>query len=333
MTPVTIDHALRHPDTFYASGPWSEAQTLHVAAAYSNPKRWSTRRRTFNDFRRHMAGAANVQLHVGELAYGDRPFEVTDADHPLDHQWRTSQELWHKENILNLVISRFPADWQYGAYLDGDFCMTRPDWALETIHLLQHFDFVQLFSTYQDLGPNNEPLGVRPGFAYNFARTGVAPRSYRAGAPGGGWAFRRIAFNAVGGLLDVCILGSGDSWMAYGLSGQPNNHPETHDPGEGYADAILRWQQRAAVIRKNFSYLNNHAIHYWHGSKARRGYSTRWQILRQFKFDPRTDLFRDWQGIYQLTPDKPGLRDAIRQYFASRNEDDSSLGGGERPTV
>ncbi len=333
MTPVTVDHALRHPDTFYASGPWSEAQTLHVAAAYSNPKRWATRRRTFNDFRRYMAGAGNVQLHVGELAYGDRPFEVTDASHPLDCQWRTSQELWHKENILNQVISRFPADWQYGAYLDGDFCMTRPDWALETIHLLQHFDFVQLFSTYQDLGPANEPLGVRPGFAYNFARTGVAPRSYRAGAPGGGWAFRRSAFNAVGGLLDVCILGSGDSWMAYGLSGQPNNHPETKDPGEGYADAILHWQQRASVIRKNFSYLNNHAIHYWHGSKARRGYSTRWQILRQFKFDPRTDLFRDWQGIYQLTPEKPGLRDAIRQYFASRSEDDSSLGGGERPTV
>jgi hypothetical protein len=47
--------------------------------------------------------------------------------------------------------------------------------------------------------------------------------------------------------------------------------------------------------------------------------------LADNKFDPRTDLFRDWQDIYQLTPDKPALRDAIRRYFASRNEDDPSL--------
>jgi hypothetical protein len=332
MNQQQVNHALQHPDVHYASNPWSEAATLHVASAYINPQRWDTRRQLFNNFRRDMAATANAKLYVGELAYGERPFEVTNASHAGDFQFRTTTELWHKENLLNLIISRFPSDWQYGAYLDGDMHMTRRDWALEAIHLLQHYDFVQLFSSYQDLTADQRPLGARAGFAYNYGTTGIVRRSYRDGAPGGGWAFRRSAFDAVGGLLDICILGSGDSWMAYGLAGEPNNHPETARSG-AYADAILAWQQRASVIKKNFSYLDNHAIHYFHGSKMRRGYSTRWQILLDNKFDPRTDLFRDWQGIYQLTPDKPALRDAIRRYFASRNEDDPSLMPGDRPQV
>ena len=45
-----------------------------------------------------MAASANVVLHLAELAYGERPFEVTGID-PLDIQLRTSHELWHKEKV------------------------------------------------------------------------------------------------------------------------------------------------------------------------------------------------------------------------------------------
>src|SRR5262245_60041279 len=130
MNPTTL-----HPNVYFASSKWSEEQTLHVAVPYSNPCRWRTRRSLFNDFRRSIEASANVKLYVGELAYGDRPFEVTSSDHSLDFQWRTAHELWHKENILNLVVSRFPPTWKYGAYIDGDVVMTRYDWALEAIHM------------------------------------------------------------------------------------------------------------------------------------------------------------------------------------------------------
>jgi hypothetical protein len=29
----------------------------------------------------------------------------------------------------------------------------------------------------------------------------------------------------------------------------------------------------------------------------------------------------DWQGVLQLTTDKPRLRDQVRTYFVTRNED------------
>ena len=338
MTP----HANLHKDVHEPWRQWSNEATLHVACAYSNPLRWRTRRVLMNDFRQHMQASPNVVLHAGELAYGERPFEVT-GDDPNDVQLRTSHELWHKENILNIVIQRFPADWKYGAVIDADFHMTRRDWALEAIHQLQHFDFVQLFSSYTDLSAKHTPYRVMPSFAWTLlraARPSVTPACYPygssvggPGATGGAWAFRRGAFDAVGGLLDVCILGSADWHMAFGLAGRPNPAPEANRCSRGYVEAVRRWQTRAAVLRQNIGCVENHAIHHFHGSKVFRGYGERWKILRDRDFNPEVDLVRDWQGIWQLAGNKPGLRDEIRAYFRARNEDDPGLSGGERSLV
>ncbi|MGH7839387.1 MAG: hypothetical protein ACREQC_16395, partial [Candidatus Binataceae bacterium] len=72
-----MSNYLNHPDVQRPWSEWSEGQTLHLAVAYSNPFRWRTRRILMNDFRRRATGWPNVKLYVGELAYGDRPFEVT----------------------------------------------------------------------------------------------------------------------------------------------------------------------------------------------------------------------------------------------------------------
>jgi hypothetical protein len=350
----------KHVDVHTPWRSWSEEQTLHVAVAYSNSVRWNKRRLLMNDFKEHMGASANVVLHVGELAYGDRPFEVTGQD-PNDVQLRTSHELWHKENILNLAVQRFPPDWRYGAVIDGDFHMTRQDWALEAVHQLQHYDFVQLFSSYSDLSSQHRPFRVMASFAFNYLNGG-ANASYRAmlrqaaaapygyyggqpattggkavpwaiGATGGAWAFRRSAFDAVGGLLDSCILGSADWHMAFGLVGAVDGAAELKWCSKPYVESVLRWQQRAAVLKQNIGCINNHAVHYFHGSKVSRAYGSRWRILLDNKFDPRTDISRDWQGVYQLTGNKPLLRDQIRAYFRDRNEDSPELSAQERHIV
>lgn len=361
---MSVEHFRSHPDVQSPWSEWSEAQTLHVAACYSNPFRWQTRRELANDFRRHMRQSPNVVLHMGELAYGNRPHEVTDQAHdPNDVQLRTQHELFHKENIQNRVVSSFPSGWQYGACIDADFHFSRHDWALEAIHQLQHYDFVQLFSSYTDLsgktyGTAQQPMRVTPGFAYNYIQNGyqlpdgfanggwrksgvdlgyygaVAGVKRGVGATGGAWAFRRSAFETVGGLLDICILGHGDWFMTFGLVGE--EAPDMHIDGysDDYRNQILGWQRNAARIKKNIGYVDCFAVHHFHGSKLRRGYATRDTILVGHKFAPTTDLKRDWQGIYQLnSSDKPALRDAIRQYFISRNENDPNLYGNEKTLV
>jgi hypothetical protein len=351
---------LSHPDVQRPWSNWSEDQTLHVAAAYSNPFRWRTRRELANNFRRHMAASPNVVLHMGELAYGDRPHEVT-GDYAGDVQLRTQSELFHKENIQNRIIQSFPTGWKYGCTVDADFHFTRHDWALETIHQLQHYDFVQPFSSYADLsggiyGQAQLPVRYNSGFFFNYVQNGyTVSKQYHngkvpngitdadgyegsmlvrgVGATGGALAFRRSAFDAVGGLLDRCILGHADWYMAFSLLGiePPDIHTQKYH--QTYKDYVNAWRERAQVIKKNVGYVDGHAMHFFHGSKTRRAYSSRDVILAQHQYAPYVDVFADSQGIYQMAPNKPDFRDAIRRYFLSRFEDDPNLYGSEKPLV
>jgi len=361
---------LKHPNVHRAFSQWSEEQTLHVAVAYSNPFRWRVRRELLNDFRKHMGASPNVVLHVGELAYGDRPFEVTSEENPLDIQLRTNHELFHKENLQNAIVQKgFPANWKYGACIDGDFTFVRPDWALEAIHQLQHYDFVQLFSSYMDLsgptlGTGMRPLRINNSFAYNYIQSGFRlPAGYSdggwkklkpeqvpyhggeavgvkgallpVGATGGAWSFRRSAWDTVQGMLDVCILGHGDWFMTFGLVAEQAPDVGMAKYSDGYRRIITEWQKNAIRLKKNIGYIDNFAVHHFHGSKQRRVYEKRWKLLIDNKFDPLSDLRRDWQGIYQLSGDKPALRDAIRDYFITRSEDDPTLSSAsyEKPIV
>ena len=78
---------------------------------------------------------------------------------------------------------------------------------------------------------------------------------------------------------------------------------------------VNAWKERAQAIKRNVGYTDGMALHFFHGSKTRRAYSSRDKILASHQFSPYRDIWEDDQGIYQLTPDKPSLRDDIRQYF------------------
>ena len=351
-----------HPNVNHKAIEWSAQQVLHLAIAYSNPFRWQTRRELANDFIRHMAENPNVRMHVVELAYGDRPWELTDDDN-VDHiRLRTTDVLWHKENLLNLAVRHFPADWKYGAYWDADFQMTRRDWALETIHQLQMFDWVQLFNFVQHLsgrtlpGQGHRPIRQLASFALTYVENGrTAPKGWEErirqraiaakdpnastledcyaeeykegkyifpGAPGGGWAFTRAAFDHVGGFLDKCILGSADSFMAFGLIGELKGlNWNLKQYSQGYRDTILAWQERAAEGHGNINFIDQHVIHHFHGSLSKRGYGERDNYLIKNGYNPTTDVFYDYQGVLQLTPKKPRLRDDLRTSFLERYED------------
>jgi hypothetical protein len=90
---------------------------------------------------------------------------------------------------------------------------------------------------------------------------------------------------------------------------------------QGYRNAVLAWQEQASRLNQNIGFVPGTIMHYWHGKKSTRGYFNRWEILARNQFDPVTDLRRDWQGLYQLAGNKPQLRDDLRAYFRSRQED------------
>jgi len=317
---------------------------LYVITCIFNQNRYASRYRLYQGFEKHCIDSGAVPYTV-EIALRDRHFEVTEPKHEGHIQLRTESELWYKENGGNVALSWLPEDWEYVAFVDADFLFTRPDWANETLHMLQHYDAVQMFSNLTYLDSSFQPHNQMFGFAYLHCQ-GEQPseqgpvtegcggsvvtmgtlgrRSAHRGAVGGAWAFRRAAMDKLGGLLETCILGSGDWHMAFALAGRDDVHPEMKfDAIPQYVKAIQDWRERARDLRGNIGYVNANAIHHWHGPLKNRGYNTRWQILTKNQFDPYLDLRRDWQGLISLTKHKPQLRDDIRRYFRERNEDAS----------
>lgn len=306
--------------------------SLHVVTMISNPVRYASRYRLYKEFEARVL-AAGATLWTVEVAFGERPHEVTSAANPQHLQLRTSSELWHKENALNLMIARLPSDWRYLAWVDADVQFTRPDWAMETVQQLQHYAIVQMFSECVDLASTHELVPASaggehlPGMFRQYVAGnswGNLPYSKHAGHCGYAYGIRRDAFDELGGLIDFSACGANDHHMARGLIG--NILESVHGSSSpGFKAALQAWGQRAKALRGNVGFVPGLCLHYWHGSKKKRGYTDRWKILVDSQFDPATDLRRDWQGLYQLhddgTPRMAKLRNDLRAYLRSRQED------------
>lgn len=314
---------------------------LYVVTMLENSLRWRSRYWNYWMFERECEAAGAI-LYTAEVAFGDRHFEVTQPGNPRHLQLRTNCEIWHKENALNLLIQRLPPEAKYIAWIDADIKFARPDWAQETLQLLQHYDVLQLFSHAQDVGPNYEPLSTTPGFLYKYVTDRPDPHDssypqhkpaygyYSAHSgkfwhPGFAWAAKRSALDSVGMLIDHAIVGSGDWHMATALVGQVHRSL-CSEYSKSYIQLCEQWQGRAEKhIRHNVSYLPGVVNHLFHGAKKNRAYDHRWKFLAQSGYDPSLDLKRDWQGLYQLTDRSAILRDGIRQYARMRNEDATEM--------
>jgi hypothetical protein len=314
---------------------------LYVVTMISNPVRYKSRYALYRKFA-EMMKQADVKLVTAEIAFGDRPFEITERDNIMHLQLRTIEELWHKENAINLAIQyvkQIDPDAQYIAWIDADVMPMRPvrEWIEETYHQLQHYQVVQMFETAFDLDYEHRVIGEpQVSFMSRYIKSGCVPPTRGGfwtdyyekihGHPGFSWAASIEALNALGGLIDFAILGAGDRHMALGLIGCMNQSLEMK--GKTYEKKLMQWQERAERwLKRDVGYVPGSIYHYWHGSKKDRGYTSRWKILVDNDFNPDTDIKPDAQGLLQLetwSMRQIRLRDQIRAYFRQRNEDQIS---------
>ncbi|MFO1081855.1 MAG: hypothetical protein U1E23_14650 [Reyranellaceae bacterium] len=303
---------------------------LHVVCAVANPMRWDSRLRLYRAFEAHMLDSG-VRLTTVECAYGDRDFEVADSRHVNVVRVRANgaQMIWNKENLLNLGIARLP-EAKYIATVDADVFFRKRYWAAETVHELQHHCVVQPWSDCYDLGPHDEHLAVHRSFC-RLVFDGepmqmVHKAPYRFGHPGYAWAWRRGTLDALGGLIEMAALGAGDHHMALAMIGKADRSlPGGIHPN--YRQAVMAWQERAtAHVAGNIGHVDGTIEHRWHGTKERRRYVGRWEILTRHRYDPVVDLKRNVFGVVELAGNKPGLRLDVHRYFHARDEDSNSLG-------
>ena len=320
-----------------------DRENLYVISVLTNPERYKQRTKLFKEFMGRMKNYG-VNHVVVECVQGCRPHEVTDASNPLHIQLTTNSVVWMKENLINIALSRLPANWKYAAWIDGDVDFVNPDWVEDTLHELQHAPVVQLFEHAIDLGPDHEILNKWESFGscyvkekpfkgskkewdkkkdsdegYYFGQYGEGSGEYWHS--GYAWAATREALNGFGGLIDFAIAGAGDHHIACGIIGKiMHSVPSKVHPN--YIKLLKEWEMRALrTAHKHMGFVKGTLVHYWHGKKRDRQYRGRWEILTKNQYDPTCDIHKDTQGLWVLHPSNNRLRDDLRHYFQSRNED------------
>lgn len=311
---------------------------FHVVTVISNPIRYASRYELYKTFEEDIKRKGG-RLWTVEVQTGARFHKITSSEDSSHIQlWSSSipGELWLKESMINIAIqhiTRQSPDWRYLAWVDADVRFEK-GMIEDTVHQLQHYDLVQMWSHAIDLGPNNELVQTHESFLYCYV-TGKQPSNITGaysskgqGHPGYAVAIRRDALNKIGGLIDFAILGSADRHILGALTGRVLDtvHGDMHPR---YIELLKVYQERAErEIKRNVGYVSGTIRHSWHGKKAQRGYSSRWRILVENQFNPDTDIKKDVSGLWQLVVTNPRqlkLRDDIRRYFRARNEDSIDL--------
>ncbi len=311
----------------------------HVITMVSNPVRYKSRYRLYRAFKKRIERdqARNPEhkfhFHTVEVQNGERGFAVTKAGDPYALQLRTEDELWFKENALNCLVEQnvtrnFP-DWKYIIWLDADITFHNRDWLNESIQALQTAHVIQPWSTAVDLGPCGEALNIHHSFVSSYLNGAPVWNGYTGGGhPGFAWGATRYAWESMAGLPDKAILGSGDRHLALSLVGRGEL---SFNAGvqPTYKAMVMNLQARCErYIKRDIGYVPGMLTHAFHGRKSARGYSSRWRILVDNKYNPETDVYRGANGLLRLADDTPRvirLREDIKRYFRSRSEDVNSL--------
>lgn len=336
-------HSHKHPHK-----PSADLDHFYVVTPISNPARYKRRYELYWRFK-EMCEDAGVKLITVEQAFGHRPFMVTEEGNPFHVRVRSHEELWLKENMINLGIQRachVDPKAREVCWIDADCFPVVPavHWFEETWHQLQHYEFVQMWEYLINFGPQDQPVSQpQMSFMATYAAAGhqvVKGKNVKhtlaghsgmitLGRPGLAWAANIDAINRVGGLIDFCILGSGDWHMAHGLVGAMEQWSGEFDKLSEYSKALLEWQEKAERwIKRDVGFVPVTVGHWWHGNKVNREYDKRGSILIANGYNRHTDIKYDAQGLLQLeTHDarQIRLRDQIRSYFKRRNEDSIDL--------
>lgn len=344
-------HHITNPHPFKAQADLSK---FFVVTTISNPNQYKRRYELYWKFK-EMCDCAQVKLITVEQAFGARQFMITTPDNPLHVQVRTVEQLWHKENMLNLGFERAREHRAKEiAWIDADckYSGTPREWFEETWHALQHYEFVQMFDFLIDLDLNNNPMGApQRSFMSNYIAKGCPPleefivlaKEAKDYDYGGGKSFPGVSglawaanvetgLDRIGRLMDFSILGANDWYTAHALVGMLSPQTVGIAPSN-YLNKMTQYQTLCERwIKRDVGAVKGTVFHDFHGVKKLRGYNTRNRILNDNLYDPDLDIKLDTQGLWQLETWEPRqirMRDQIRAYFAARKEDSTTGGYGD----
>jgi hypothetical protein len=296
---------------------------LNVIVVISNPCLYARRYQLFNQFINRMNEDDNVELYVVEMAYKEQKFIVTKSSNPKHLQIRSETPLWHKENMVNLAVKNLlPKNYKAFAWIDADVEFESNTWSLDTLKISNGYkDVVQIFSHAVDMDKDETTLNIFNSFGYSYAKNKqYTSKGLDYWHPGFAWAITRKAYEKIGKLYDVGVLGSGDNIMAFALINK-SKHYVNAKYSDDYNNSMLEFQEKAKTLR--LGYVPGVVRHYYHGKKKNRNYVERTTLLAKHQYSPVKDITYDKDGIIIPTENfSDEFKQDIMSYFWERKEDE-----------
>lgn len=312
-------------------------RSLWAITSYFNPCLYKRRLDNYRTFRKHL----NVPLVTVELTYNGK-FQLESSDADILIQLKGNDMMWQKERLLNVALKHLPESCQKVAWIDCDIIFDNNDWIAETVDLLDTYKLIQPFKKAYHLpaeisSPNINitdlrtitPIYTENSFAYHFTTDDHTLHIGRLGdvslisgkAIGMLWAIRKDIL-LQHGLYDFCIVGGGDSAVAFAASGRMHALPQMRPMNPSQIEHYYKWAMPFYDdVKGSISFLKHTAYHLWHGEFADRGYKERHGKMIQFDFNPYRDIIEDEEGCWRWANGRVELQDYLRDFFTKRKED------------
>jgi len=275
---------------------------LYVITTFFNYLNISKKVELMNLLKEEAEQWKDAQLLVIELSYNGE-FQVTEANNVNHFQVQTKTPFFHKENLINIVAKKVLENNDYFAWIDSDLKIS-VDFKkiMETLSSSEPI-IIQPWDTVEDLGPNGEILSIQKSFL----------KEPSTGHLGYFWAMNKAAYEKIGGLFDMDIVGNGDLILAKSLVRKEFEKTHGKYLSQSYLKRVRKFEKSVSGIEHKC--LPGKIVHRFHGPKHLRGYISRGELLRNF--DPDVHLTRDSEGLLHLDP---GFKEPFECYLISRKE-------------
>jgi hypothetical protein len=297
-----------------------------IVACFFNPQNSPYRLLAFQKW---YSSIKHLNHRIIECLIGDAESQLPES--PYITQVTTDSLLWHKESLLNKVISELPFQYKYVFWLDTDVLFTNPNWLVEGVEKLQTAKIIQPFEYCVHLQKNQ----TAPDFDVNQYRSLVNDakrrhpmlwRSFLAnwvtcreaalnhnydvhGHVGFAWGARREVLDRTQ-LYDKALIGGADHIIAHAATGQiPCNcisRAFTLD-----IDGVAEWSKDFFdSVGGKVDFVRGDLYHIWHGEVKDREY-----LKRIVEFAPEIQFItrRDANGLWIYDGSNPYMKRYYRK--------------------
>jgi hypothetical protein len=253
----------------------------------------------------------------------------------------TESLLWHKETLLNKIISELPPRYKYIFWIDADVIFTNKNWLVEGVEQMQngctiiqpfeycvHLDKDQLKPEFDlqfakamydpNKGLVKESKRLWRSFSANWVTNKINARSENYdvhGHVGFAWGATRELLDEVP-LYDKALIGGADHIIAHAAAGQIPHCCITKSFKDDIQD-VLSWSKLFYAFAKGkIGYVQGDLFHIWHGDINKRDYFNR---IVNFTSKAKEINIKDKNGLY-VAKDKESIK-YMKNYFKQREVD------------